>query len=141
MVNAGAGLRRCPFCEAEIEIVAVYCGSCGAVLVAQSPRIGDDEPSTVGRARRLAINRRTNADEPVVVWRGGDDAPTGGDQAQGNAAADDPGLIFDPIKIGPDTCSGCDSTAVFVVGGQAAVYSLEGCDDDWCYYENPQGIV
>ena len=68
-------------------------------------------------------------DESLLVWRGGE------------ARADDPDVTFDPIKVGPDTCSGCESTAVFVVDGQAAVYSLEGCDDDWCFYENPQGIA
>ncbi len=138
-MNAGTAHRRCPFCEAGIETVAIVCGSCGAALVAQSPHSGD-EPSAVGRAR-LAINRRKNDDEPLVVWRSGDDPATGHDQYRGSASSDDPGLTFDPIKIGPDTCSGCESSAVFVVGGQAAVYSLEGCDDDWCYYENPQGIV
>jgi hypothetical protein len=128
MVNAETG-RRCPFCEAGIETAESSCGSCGAVLVAPIPGSGDEDRSAARSARWLAINRRRYDDEPVVVWR------------RGSASADDPGLTFDPIKIGPDTCSGCDSTAVFVVDGQAAVYSLEGCDDDWCYYENPQGIV
>jgi uncharacterized protein (UPF0212 family) len=139
MVNAGAGLLGCPFCGAELGTIAPYCGSCGASLVAQPPS-GDEELSTVRLARRLAINRRKSDDESLVVWRGGD-AATGRERSQGNAPANDPGLTFDPIKVGPDTCSGCESTAVFVVGGQAAIYSLEGCDDDWCFYENPQGIV
>lgn len=140
-MNAGAGLRRCPFCEAQIETVATRCGSCRSALVAQGSVSVDDDSSGVGRARRLAINRRKKDGQTLMVWRSGGYSTLDPDQYQGNASAGDRGLTFDPIKIGPDTCSGCESTAVFVVGGQAAVYSLEGCDDDWCYYENPQGIV
>ena len=138
-MDAEPARRGCPFCGAEAGAVADHCGSCGSARVAPTHR-GDEDPPTVRLARRLAIGRRTNNDESLVVWRGGE-AATVRDYARDKASADDPGLTFDPIKVGPDTCSGCESTAVFVVGGRAAVYSLEGCDDDWCFYENPQGIV
>jgi len=127
-VEAATGLRGCPFCSTELGSGATSCGSCGAALVTRTYD-DDRERSTVGLAPRLAITRRAGGDESLLVWR------------DGEARADDPGLTFDPIKVGADTCSGCESTAVFVVDGQAAVYSLEGCDDDWCFYENPQGIA
>ena len=137
-MTARAGLVGCPFCGSELGAGVVRCPACGATSVAQTS-YGDDEPRGVTRGPRVAINRRTSTDEPLVVWRERDDSGTGQDGH--SAAADDPGLTFDPIKVGPDTCSGCETSAVLVVDGQAALYSLEGCDDDWCYYENPQGIA
>jgi hypothetical protein len=113
-------------------------------LVARSPeepRPADERDDSVGDSRRLAITRRAYDDQPLLVWRAGPDiARRGGDKAH-EKESDDPGITLDPIKIGPDTCSGCDDKAIFVEGGQAYVYLLEGCDDDWCYYENPQGIA
>jgi hypothetical protein len=140
-MDPATGLRRCPFCETEIETGDASCGACGARLVGLS-RYGGEKPSSDGRrGQRLAVNRRLHDADPVVVWWAGETTGNGRHRREGGVAADDPGLTFDPIKVGPDTCSGCESTAVFVVEGQAAVYSLEGCDDDWCYYENPQGIA
>lgn len=138
-MHAQAGLLGCPFCGAEAGSVAEYCGSCDSAVVAQT-HPGDEEPPDARLARWLAISRRRSDNESLVVWRAGD-AATVRHYPQGKAPAGDPGLTFDPIKVGPDTCSGCETTAVFVVGGRAAIYSLEGCDDDWCFYENPQGIV
>jgi uncharacterized protein (UPF0212 family) len=136
-VDAQTGLGRCPFCGADT--VDGPCGSCGALRVAQGTGT-EAERFSVGRPRRLAVSRRRSADDVLEVWRAGDHAATAG-RREDLLVDDDPGLTFEPIKVGPDTCSGCETTAVFVVDGQAAVYSLEGCDDDWCFYENPQGIA
>ena len=105
------------------------------------PRPTDAPDDNLAGARRLAITRRAYDDQPLLVWRTGPDSASRGPDGPQPKAGNDPGITLDPIKIGPDTCSGCDDKAIFVEGGQAYVYLLEGCDDDWCYYENPQGIA
>jgi hypothetical protein len=107
----------------------------------EEPRPAYTLDDSVRGTKRLAVTRRAYDDQPLLVWRAGPDIARRGPDGPQQRAADDPVITLDPIKIGPNTCSGCDDKAIFVEGGQAYVYLLEGCDDDWCYYENPQGIA
>jgi hypothetical protein len=113
-------------------------------LVARSPgppRSAGARDDIVEDSTQLAISRGASNDQPLLVWRAGPGRARRGREGPEQTAADDPGITFDPINVGPNTCSGCDDKAIFVEGGQAYVYLLEGCDDDWCYYDNPQGIA
>jgi hypothetical protein len=135
---------KCPFCRSDLDPAGESCSSCGAALVARSPdkpRPADPLDGDREGRRRLAVTRRAYDEQPIVVWQTGPGIAQPVLSETSTKAADEPVITLDPIKIGPDTCSGCDDKAIFVDGGQASVYLLEGCDDDWCYYENPQGIA
>jgi hypothetical protein len=142
MTDLPGAQASCPFCGVELASQDQSCGGCGAALVAQPPAGSGTAPGKgSARAGWLAVTRRTYDGQPLTVWEESAEGRAARErQARGEPAAD-PVITIDPVKIGPDTCSGCDDKAIFVVGGQAAVYLLEGCDDDWCFYDNPQGIV
>lgn len=52
-----------------------------------------------------------------------------------------------PASVAADAadCSDCEPTALEVEGPeghqQVVAYSLESCDDEWCYYGSPSGVV
>ncbi|HEY7103123.1 MAG TPA: hypothetical protein VH573_15935 [Mycobacteriales bacterium] len=56
-------------------------------------------------------------------------------------AADDPGITFDPVGVGPEACDGCDPGLTVVIDGQVFVADLQGCDDELCYYDYPTGVA
>lgn len=148
-------LVPCPFCHEDVRADARRCPHCWAALVGFRPRHGGlcplcREPvhpeavrckhckadiggtatrgARVGTAgRRLLAVRRTGA--------------TTSDPDDVQTLRDDPVITIDPVVIGPDTCAECDDQVIMVDNGQASVFLLEGCDDDYCYYANPGGIV
>ena len=56
------------------------------------------------------------------------------------AAADDP-ITFPPVHVGPEDCDGCDPGLTVMIEGQVFVADLQGCDDDFCYYDYPTGVA
>jgi hypothetical protein len=55
-------------------------------------------------------------------------------------AADEP-VTFDPVFVGPENCDGCDPGLTVVIEGQVFVADLQGCDEEFCYYDYPTGVA
>jgi hypothetical protein len=55
-------------------------------------------------------------------------------------AADDP-ITFEPVFVGPEQCDGCEPGLTVVIDGQVFVADLQGCDEDYCYYDYPTGVA
>jgi len=56
-------------------------------------------------------------------------------------AADEP-ITFDPVFVGPEKClDGCDPGLTVVIDGQVFVMDLQGCDENFCYYDYPTGVA
>jgi hypothetical protein len=60
--------------------------------------------------------------------------------ARSQEAADD-GITFPPVFVGPEQCTDCDPGLTVVIEGQVLVADLQGCDDDFCYYDFPTGVA
>jgi hypothetical protein len=56
------------------------------------------------------------------------------------ATADEP-ITFNPVFVGPENCDGCDPGLTVMIEGQVFVADLQGCDDDFCYYDYPTGVA
>ena len=54
--------------------------------------------------------------------------------------ADEP-ITFDPVFVGPENCDGCEPGLTVVIDGQVFVADLQGCDEEYCYYDSPTGVA
>jgi len=54
--------------------------------------------------------------------------------------ADEP-ITFDPVFVGPEKCDGCEPGLTVVIDGQVFVADLQGCDEEYCYYDSPTGVA
>lgn len=59
----------------------------------------------------------------------------------GRVPAGDEPITFDPVSVGPENCAGCDPGLTVTIEGQVFVANLQGCDDDFCYYDYPTGVA
>ena len=63
-------------------------------------------------------------------------------RSAGTAKPADEPITFDPVFVGPENClDGCDPGLTVVIDGQVFVMDLQGCDEDFCYYDYPTGVA
>ena len=64
-----------------------------------------------------------------------------GARAATDRPASNDGITFPPVFVGPEQCDGCDPGLTVMIDGQVFVADLQGCDDDFCYYDLPTGVA
>jgi hypothetical protein len=107
----------CPLCKEQIHPEATRCKHCKADL-SSNPSV----THTRARRGRRSIAIRRSKDDSSFRARARD--PLGWDE-----------MIQECIR------EGCDPAVISIVDGQVVILSLSACDDDWCYYDFPGGIV